>query len=366
MADTVTDKGDKGDPMGRRAAMLAEIDASRTEKLRAELAPPTDEPEPERDSVPGTESVDEPGTESVDEPVAEQETETTSTRGSGPDLSDGDAGGAAEALSPEPLVDVVVDGVRRQVRQSDLVAAYQFDSAARNRLQEAATTLRRAQEYEQSVRAQPPAESAATDDEPDEPYVDIVKAIQFGDPAEAGKSLKSFIKSRQSGSASAADHAQIAERVVMRALDEREWNDARATFDKEYQDIKVDPDLAQIAGPFLVTQVTLALQAAQQRGERRAPYLAILRDAGNRLRSKLVNGGDSSGQAKANQTGPHVSVDPARAAMKRTMPQPPAARGVSRPLGDSVPLDADKAINAARQKSIDEIIASRARRSEMT
>ena len=351
----MAEKSDRTDPIAKREALLAEISASRDDVLKSELEPPPVEPTVE--AAPEPESPIPPDEDHAAEPVE-------------PEVVEPEPAEAAPepAVQPDDLmVEVQVDGERRMVRQSEIIEAgrrtYQKDSAADHRLQEAAAVLRRVQEYEQSVLAKQPAPAEAPPaDEPDEPYVELVKAIQFGDPADAGKTLKSFIKSRQPGSPS-GDPAQIAERVVRQALDEREWNDARATFDKEYQDIKADPVVAQIAAPFLVTQVTLALQTAQQQGVNRPPYLAILRDAGNKVRAKFGGGGDS-GQAKATQNGPTVNVDPSKTALKRTMPQPPAARGVQRPLGDSVPQDAEKVIAVARQKSIDEIIASRARRME--
>jgi len=125
-----------------------------------------------------------------------------------------------------------------------------------------------------------------------------------------------------------------------------------------------------MAGVMVRAEVDRRLQETQARHEPRPPYAAILRDAGERVRNALKaygagTGADSGQPPNANppvtQT-PVVAVSPTVATAKRTMPQPPAARGVPASASAAQNVDPEQAIAASRKVALDEMLASRSRR----
>ncbi|MCP5014624.1 MAG: hypothetical protein GY938_04995 [Ketobacter sp.] len=171
--------------------------------------------------------------------------------------------------APEPgavgeLVTVKVDGVEKQVSQSELIRAFQMNEAADKRLNDATQILQQAQGVA-AASLQPtattPAHQTEADLSPTEPTVEpglddidfagIAENIQLGetnDGASALKDLATQIVARQrQDNAQSLDPAAFGEQVASIVQERTRSENARIAFEQNYPDIANDPELYSMA-----------------------------------------------------------------------------------------------------------------------
>jgi hypothetical protein len=155
----------------------------------------------------------------------------------------------------DPIVKVKVDGVEREIRQSQLIATYQKDAAADKRLQEATELLREAK----AVKAAKPTETADTEDQPDadnstdqgdkeaERLANIVDKLQLGERDEAIEGLKQLLEEAQKGAQPPED---LDQRIRATASEERERERSQQTLEKFYAENGVLSENKRLASVF--------------------------------------------------------------------------------------------------------------------
>lgn len=157
---------------------------------------------------------------------------------------------------PEPerpaAVKVKVDGNELEVSQEELIRAYQKNSAADRRLEEAARILRQAEELAQQRVAEPEATTHSGDTPEDlkSKAADVLSKLYDGDQEAATEALAQLIATAKGGDQPTQkpepvqiDDAALTERVLERIA----LNDAMSKVRTDYPDIINDPDLEMLA-----------------------------------------------------------------------------------------------------------------------
>lgn len=148
------------------------------------------------------------------------------------------------------MVTVKVDGVEKQVPESEVIASYQKQSFAQQTINDAkqqADEIRRQAEAELE-QARNKGGEAVTDEATLERSRKILSAmLEEGDMDSAAEELAALIGSGRSTAAPDVD--QVAERVrELNRQDDlgRDYQKAKTTFDSQFADINADPELAAI------------------------------------------------------------------------------------------------------------------------
>lgn len=179
----------------------------------------------------------------------------------------------------DPLIKVKVEGVEREVRQSQLVREFQKNEAADKRLQEATNLLRQAQEATKDKPAadEPtgettskdgPDDSSTADSEVDEKLASIAEQIQVGDTKEAVEALKTIIAEARKGyePPKGIDEQQV-NAAVLAARERERSQESLQTFASENPELKENKRLQVL----METEVTDVMKeqlktAAQSEG----------------------------------------------------------------------------------------------------
>lgn len=155
----------------------------------------------------------------------------------------------AEA-APATTIKVKVDGEEQEVTQDELVRAYQKNSAADRRLEEASRISREAKELLASAQLQ--VTRQATEKEPppaaaeeDEVFDRFVSTLYEGDK-EAAKAAYRELQQKTTGKGRDTATPSRAE-IVEEVKQQLELDSALAGFRKEFPDIWKDPHLSKIA-----------------------------------------------------------------------------------------------------------------------
>jgi hypothetical protein len=155
----------------------------------------------------------------------------------------------------DPIVKVKVDGVEREIRQSQLIATYQKDAAADKRLQEATELLREVK----AVKAAKPTGTADTEDQPDadnstdqgdkdaDRLANIVDKLQLGEREEAIEGLKELLEEAQKGAQPPED---LDQRIRATASEERERERSQQTLETFYAENGVLSENKRLASVF--------------------------------------------------------------------------------------------------------------------
>ncbi len=147
------------------------------------------------------------------------------------------------------MVTVKVDGVEKQVPESEVIASYQKQDFAQqtinNAKQQAAEIIRQAEQELEAARGK--GGEAVTDEAVLERSHKILSAmLEEGDINSAAEELAALISG---GRSKAPDVNEVAQRVreIQREEDlETDYQTAKTTFDSQFADINADPDLAAI------------------------------------------------------------------------------------------------------------------------
>jgi hypothetical protein len=155
----------------------------------------------------------------------------------------------------DPIVKVKVDGVEREIRQSQLLATYQKHATADKRLQEATELLREAK----AVKAAKPTGTADTEDQPDadnstdqgdkdaDRLANIVDKLQLGEREEAIEGLKELLEEAQKGAQPPED---LDQRIRATASEERERERSQQTLETFYAENGVLSENKRLASVF--------------------------------------------------------------------------------------------------------------------
>ena len=171
---------------------------------------------------------------------------------------------ADTAISGEQMHTVIVDGEQQQVPLSTLIAGYQKNQAADQRLDKTTKLLEQVQEIRDGLEEtrrtkdetadQAGATSSATDtatrEEQDAQLASIVEKIQMGDPEEAAAALQQFGDGLQTNMQTTDGVTKIVNSAVESTMAQREdraaSTKAKEQFAKDYKDINDDENLQPV------------------------------------------------------------------------------------------------------------------------
>ena len=231
----------------------------------------------------------------------------------------------------EAKVTIKVDGEEREVSLEELKRGYQIESAARERLDIATETMKRAEDLERRLASGEVSEpeetpSPESEDGQDIDWKGLADTLQYGESDAAAEALKSAVENATQG----AGNTATPEEIELRTLDRLEWQQTLAKFGEEYPDIIQDQTLAAIAGKFGNEIFQKVAADSQKTGQPRPPYWDIFRTAGDQTRKWLawVSGSGDSVDGQNEETGgPQAPAVPeTKTERKRASSKPPAPR----------------------------------------
>lgn len=203
--------------------------------------------------------------------------------------NDAEQGQGQEVIKPEQVT-VKIDGVEKDVPLKDVVANYQKNTVADQRLKAASIAQKKA---EQRLREVTTRERATAVKTPPTPPIGMglnklaenaYLAIYDDDKEKAVRSLEALVRGSQPAPSQAVDHAAIVEEVELRASN-RQFNAnskiGLQKFKTEYSDVWNDPILRGLAN-----QRTIAAQEEQAlRGLPPEDPWSIMVEAGDSIRA---------------------------------------------------------------------------------
>ena len=349
-----------------RQDVLDNIDATRRADL-AEAGVEIDEPEAEAEA------------EAEDVAAGAADTETPAEA----DTGEEEAAAAADDTPAEPMVTIVVDGQEREVKQSELVANYQKNSAADARLAQANETLDAALAMRDATAAPAADAQPAAVGQPAAPAEDsanpldaidwqgAVNKLQFGNEEEGAGALRALVEEVSAVNAQqgvSIDIEATQREIEQRVSDGQEWKSALASFGKDYGDIIKDPYLQTLTAQRASLMFDEAIQESVRIGKPQRPsYDAIFKAAGDETRKwvKTMRGeSDDVDDEDEPQPNPsavtvHLSGDRAEAKRKASaLPKPRSVQKSKPAAGEAKP----KTVEQIRADGIKETIAARERK----
>ncbi len=172
------------------------------------------------------------------------------------------AEGQPEYDENDPNVEVLINGERRIVRQSDLISNFQKNSAADEKFRQASELVRAAAALAASRQPTPvaeqrtePAPPAAAPTGPpsfsDEDMAKLVEQVQFGDSADAAKALRAAIEGVAAARAQPQPTAPVDIRSQVRfTLEDQRSEEALKQFVEDNPEIADDPSLQRVTADF--------------------------------------------------------------------------------------------------------------------
>ena len=168
----------------------------------------------------------------------------------------------------ERLLKVKIDGVEKELPESEVIKGYQKESAASRRLEEAAIRLREVEERERQLRESTTAQPAETGSSNDAAELarEIIEGFVEGDFEAAQEKLAKALSSRQTDATPVADESKFAE-IVARTLAEQEYDrdfaKAKEMFDTTYADINANPRLSTLCNNIYFEQINAGLKPSE-------------------------------------------------------------------------------------------------------
>lgn len=275
------------------------------------------------------------------------------------------APGAPAAQPGERLLTVRVDGVEKQLPESEVIKGFQLAEASTKRFREARDLQQQAEEERRRAEAQASAapkqqqESEAKDTSGAEPSLDAdrvrewTRAIQYGTEDEAAEAIKQLTEATRGTGGPREDKPtldpqEIIQQAASVARRQTAYENALTNFQRDFPDIVNDPYLVQntantvhvIRGEDLrdlgyeVDRMTLQQveQTYRQEQDRGGPVRGdyeLFKSAGERVRKwrdDLVNPAREEAERKAAEEKEKEAADKqreTRAARKRSIEQPP-------------------------------------------
>ena len=311
-ADAVEDSTPVPTSMLARDTAMDAIAARRREELERNT--------PEEEPAPAEEAADEPSEE----------------------VSGEEEPAPAEAVEADPVpsveeVTVKINGEKKVVPLTDVVAAYQKDGAADKRLQQASLVEKSLTEREQALKRRED-EFDAKVRVPEAPAVDrkanvteLREAIYDGDEDALDAALEKVLPENEQPVAQPIDEAAIVAKATQKALYQIELGNAVKKFEDEYADLADNPRLSDWVDQ--ETEVVMrdnpdmtpweVLETAAKTVQTQVDTMLKKKDAGKELdKSERVEA-----KKKAQAATPPVAPA-ARAEIGKDAPPPPTRQGV--------------------------------------
>lgn len=167
-----------------------------------------------------------------------------------------------QLADPEPSrFKVKVDGIEQEVTAEDLVRAYQKNSAADRRLEEAARLLREAEQLAaQQTRAPEPDPAPATNLRED--AAKVLSTLYDGDQDAATEALVNLLSKARGGDQPTPQPVVDPDVLTERVLERMAINAAFERVKSDYPDIITDPNLEALAAMQINQQVGMGIPRA--------------------------------------------------------------------------------------------------------